>query len=105
MEYRKATKADHEAICRFFDYWLAGRGYNEHAPGAGYDFFMGHKRIRYYLKKYEVLLAIEPEHLAGIAVKRPQGDLIHLLVAGDSRGEGVGSELLGRIMPDSVREG
>lgn len=101
--YRKAVIEDLPAIVAFVDFWLTGGGVADGVSGAGHDFFVPYGRHKAYLEKYQVLLAICEGSIVGWAVKTKKGVLIHLLVAGTFRGNGIGGEMLGRMSPEVVR--
>jgi len=103
ITYRRATPDDTEGIVHFVDYWLAGRACRDQAPGASNDYFVPKARHEGFLKSHNVLLALEAEHIVGWAVTTAKHSLIHLLVAGDCRGQGVGQEMLRRLNPELVR--
>ena len=103
VEYRNAQAEDLDAIAAFVDFWLTGGGLADGVTGSAHDFFVPRGRHEAYLKKYCVLLALLADEILGWAVKTKKGVLIHLLVAGTFRGQGIGSELLKRMSPDVVR--
>lgn len=103
VEYRKAVMSDLKRIVAFVDFWLTGGGIPDKVPGCGHDFFVPVGRHEAYLAKYGVLLATYGSEIVGWAVKTKKGVLIHLLVAGTFRGNGIGSEMLRRMSPDVVR--
>lgn len=103
VKYRRAEESDLEEVVEFVDYWLKGVGKRDGMLGATDDFFVSLTRQRDYLKKYDVLLACFEDAIVGWAVKTNKGVLIHLLVAGTFRGQGIGGQLLRRIRPSVVR--
>ena len=103
VEYRKAEIFDLERLAAFVDFWLTGGGVADGVPGAGHDFFVPVGRHEAYLAKYAVLLALYEGEIVGWAVKTKKGVLIHLLVAGTFRGNGIGGEMLRRMDPEVVR--
>lgn len=103
VEYCIAEMSDLKRIVAFVDFWLTGGGIPDGVPGAGHDFFVPYGRHKAYLEKYQVLLAIYEGSIVGWAVETKKAVLIHLLVAGTFRGNGIGGELLKRMDPDSVR--
>lgn len=103
MIYRKAIESDLKSISQFTDYWLAGRGLAKGAPGAVNDYFIGPSQHRKYVLKYKTLLALEGHNIVAWAVVEPSGTLIHLLVAGDRRGQGIGSMVLRVLDPPKIR--
>lgn len=94
---------DLKRIAAFVDFWLTGGGIPDGVPGSGHDFFVPVGRHEAYLGKYHVLLALYEGEIVGWAVKTKKGVLIHLLVAGTFRGNGIGGEMLRRMSPDVVR--
>jgi len=103
MLMRQANIVDIVNLCKFTDYWLAGRGMAKGAPGAVNDTFISPGQHRKYIEKYEVWLCIENNAIVGWAVKENQDVLIHMLVAGDLRGRGIGTKLMQVIKPRFVR--
>jgi len=103
ITYRTAEKSDTDAIVTFVDYWLSGGAKHDLAPGGGQDYFVPRARHEGFLKKHHVLIALDGNHIVGWAVTTPKNSLIHLLVAGDCRGQGVGQEMLARLNPQLVR--
>lgn len=101
--YRKAVTDDLDGIANFTDFWIGGLGISCKVPGAGHDFFVPKGRHRDYLRKYAVLLAIYCGEIVGWAVKTNKGVLIHLLVAGTFRGQGIGRKMLDLLEPEVVR--
>jgi len=103
IEYRLAVDSDLENIVAFVDFWLRGDGLVDKVPGSACDFFVPVGRHQKYLRKYFVLLALLDNSIIGWAVKTNRGVLIHLLVAGTFRSAGIGSEMLKRMDPESIR--
>lgn len=103
ITYRPAEQSDTDAIVHFVDYWLSGGAKHDLAPGAGQDYFVPRARHAGFLKKHHVLIALDGNHIVGWAVTTEKHSLIHLLVAGDCRGHGVGQEMLRLLNPDLVR--
>jgi len=101
--YRPAEQSDTDAIVYFVDYWLSGGAKHDLAPGGGQDYFVPRARHEGFLKKHHVLIALDGNHIVGWAVTTQKHSLIHLLVAGDCRGQGVGQEMLARLNPQLVR--
>lgn len=101
--YRKAVESDLDTIVRFVDYWLAGRGLADEIPGSAHDYFVPRGRHIKFLRKYNVLLAFYETGLVGWAVTTHLGVLIHLLVAGTFRHQGIGSKMLELMDPDTIR--
>lgn len=102
IEYRTATLNDIGPICRFTDFWLAGRGLRSNAPGAVNDYFISPSQHKKYITKYTVQLALLSEDIIAWAVKQPNGTLTHLLVAGNMRGQGIGWTMLQILDPPTV---
>jgi len=103
VEYCAAKVEDLNAIYAFVDFWLSGGGLADGVTGAGHDFFVPLGRHQAYLKKYQVLLAKYGGEIVGWAVKTKKGVLIHLLVAGTFRAQGIGGKMLELMKPDVVR--
>lgn len=103
VEYRIAHESDLPAIVAFVDFWLAGRGLVDSIPGSAHDYFVPAGRHFKYITKYVTLIALVENHIVGWSVKTHLGVLIHLLVAGTFRHRGIGTELLRRQDPKSVR--
>jgi len=103
ITYRVAGLGDLGKIREFVDFWLSGRGNRVNAPGAVDDCFVSEGQHRTYLARYLVVVAVEDDQIVGWAVKTLKGVLLHLLVAGDYRGQGVGGNLLRITSPESVR--
>ncbi|MBA7615445.1 hypothetical protein ES703_22726 [subsurface metagenome] len=103
IEYRRARESDLPAITSFVDFWLAGRGLADGVHGSAHDYFVPAGRHLKFVTKYTTLIALVENCIIGWAVKTHQGVLIHLLVAGTFRHRGIGSELLKRMDPESIR--
>lgn len=103
LKYRKATLQDVKSLSKFTDWWLAGRGFNKGVPGAVNDCFISPGQHRKYVKKYSVHLCIDDTKIVAWAVVQHGGVMIHLLVAGNYRGTGIGSRLLNILSPRYVR--
>jgi len=101
--YRVAGLGDLEKIKEFVDFWLSGRGKRVGTPGAVDDCFVSVGQHKAYLRRYLVVVALEDDKIVGWGVKTMKGVLLHLLVAGDHRGQGIGGELLRIMEPWSVR--
>lgn len=100
---RTATIADLKAICKFTDYWLAGRGIAQKAPGSVNDYFISPRQHKKYIEKYTTYIATDNGKLVGWCVIEGSNTMIHLLVAGDKRGQGIGLRLLEFTNPQTVR--
>ncbi|GAH20000.1 unnamed protein product [marine sediment metagenome] len=103
VEYRRARESDIPAITAFVDYWLAGRGLVDHTPGSAHDYFVPAGRHLKFVTKYTTIIALVENCIIGWSVKTHKDVLIHLLVAGTFRHRGIGTELLCRQNPESVR--
>jgi len=103
VSFRVAGLGDLVKIKEFVDFWLSGRGKRVNAPGVVNDYFVSEGQHRSYLRLYLVVLAFEDDRIVGWGVKTLKGVLLHLLVAGDHRSQGIGGELLRIIGPVSVR--
>ncbi len=103
MEIRAATLSDLSAVCEFTDYWLAGKGLRDRAPGAVKDYFIPPGQHKRYIVRYTTLLIVDNGSIIGWSVKQLNGTLIHLLIAGTHRGKGLGSFLLAAANAPTVR--
>jgi N-acetylglutamate synthase-like GNAT family acetyltransferase len=103
ITYRRARWSDLKPISQFVDFWLSGRAKNQGIKNAGNDYFVSTSQHKSYLKKCTVFLAESKKTIVGWAVKERTNVLIHLLVAADMRGYGIGTELLRRLNPDIIR--
>lgn len=103
IKYRKANESDLPAIVSFVDFWLKGEGLADKVPGSTHDYFVPAGRHLKFVTKYTTLLALVENYIIGWAVKTHKGVLIHLLVAGTWRFSGIGSELLKRMNPETIR--
>jgi len=103
VKYRQARESDLPAITAFVDFWLAGRGLADKIPGSAHDYFVPAGRHLKYVTKYVTLLALLENCIIGWAVKTHKGVLIHLLVAGAFRNEGIGSKMLKLMDPETIR--
>lgn len=103
INYRIATTEDLPAIIEFVDYWLSGRAKNQGVLNAGNDYFISPRQHRKYINQYSVVVALERSTIVGWAVKQHQQTLIHLLIAGNQRGRGIGKELLKSLDPRIIR--
>jgi len=102
MKTRKATIADLKDICFFTDFWLAGRGIRMNAPGAVNDYFISPSQNKKYIEKYETWLVCEEKEIIAWAVIQHDGSLIHMMVAGTHRKEGIGMKFLKEIAPKKI---
>lgn len=103
IKYRLANEADLPAIVSFVDFWLKGEGLADKVPGSAHDYFVPAGRHLKYVTKYTTLLATIENYMVGWAVKTHKGVLIHLLVAGTFRNEGIGSKMLELMNPETIR--
>lgn len=101
--YRTAGPDDLNVIREFTDFWLSGKGYTAGIEGAGHDYFIPTRQHSDYLKNYTTLLAFDQNQLVGWAVRQRDGTLIHLLVASNFRGKGIGAALLKMLTPTTIR--
>lgn len=100
---RTAEIADLKPICNFTDYWLAGRGLAHNAPGAVNDYFISPRQHKKYIEKYTTYIVLIDNKIIAWSVIEPDNTMIHLLVAGDWRGKGIGSTILEVTNPHAVR--
>lgn len=103
IKYRLAHESDIPAITAFVDFWLAGRGLADKVRGSAHDYFVPAGRHLKFVTKYVTLLALLENCIVGWAVKTHKGVLIHLLIAGAFRNEGIGSEMLRLMDPETIR--
>lgn len=98
----KATDADFYELKDFTDFWLAGRGKAKGIPGAVNDCFISPSQHAKYLRKYQVYIVRYYIEIIAWAVVQHNGSLIHLLVSGFYRKQGIGSSLLKFIAPFKI---
>lgn len=103
VQYRQANEADLPAITAFVDYWLRGDGIPDGVPGSAHDYFVPAGRHLKFVTKYSTIIALLANCIVGWSVKTHKDVLIHLLVAGTFRGQGIGSKLLALQNPEIVR--
>lgn len=103
IKYRLANEPDLPAIISFVDFWLKGEGLTDKVPGSAHDYFVPAGRHLKYVTKYTTLLALLENCIIGWAVKTHKGVLIHLLVAGTFRHQGIGSKMLELMDPETIR--
>ncbi len=103
IKFRIANESDIPAIVSFVDFWLKGQGIPAKIPGSAHDYFVPAGRHPKYVTRYITLLALLENDIIGWAVKTHKGVLIHLLVAGTFRNEGIGSEMLELMDPETIR--
>lgn len=102
LTFRLAEITDLEPICRFTDFWLAGRGLKIGAKFAVNDYFISPSQHSKYISRYTVLTGWEDLKLIAWSVKQPNGTLTHLLVAGTHRHRGIGKHMLVLLSPSKV---
>lgn len=98
----KAVQDDLDAIVKFTDYWLAGRGCRVNAPGAVNDCFISPSQHKKYIIKYQTYIVREDEKIIAWAVIQYDGSMIHFLIAGTHRHCGMGSQLLNVLDPPKI---
>lgn len=103
LTYHEAVLGDVKALSRFTDWWLAGRGKAKGVIGAVNDCFISPSQHKKYVVKYRTWLCCDGAQVVGWAVVEPAGTMIHLLVAGNYRGKGIGSRLLKILSPRCIR--
>lgn len=103
LEFRDATIEDLKAVSRFTDFWLSGRGKRLKALGAVDDCFISPSQHKKYICKYRTLICLDEVQLVGWAVIEPSSTLIHLLVAGNFRGQGIGRQMMQILSPKFIR--
>lgn len=103
IEYRRARKSDLYDIQKFVDFWLSGRAKSQGIKNSGNDYFVTINQHKSYLRNYIVYLALENKKIIGWGVKERSNVLIHLLIAADKRGLGIGAKLLKLLNPDVIR--
>ena len=103
LTYRQATLDDLAGICHFTDWWLSGRGKSKGVEGAVDDYFVSKGQHSKYVQKYATWLCLDEATIVGWAVVEPSDVMIHLLVAGDRRGEGIGKVMMATLRPRFVR--
>jgi len=102
IDIQKATIQDLKAIAKFTDFWLAGRGLKVNADGAVNDYFISPSQHKKYITKYQTYIVHDNETLIAWAVIQNDGSLIHLLVAGTHRRQGIGRQLIEYLEPSQV---
>ncbi len=103
IQYRLANESDIPAIVAFVDFWLAGRGLADGVPGSAHDYFVPAGRHLKFVTKYTTIIALVENCIVGWSVKTHKGVLIHLLVAGPFRHQGIGSKMLELMDPSTIR--
>jgi hypothetical protein len=102
INIQKAKLADLKAICKFTDYWLAGRGIVHKAPGAVNDYFISPSQHKKYIEKYSTYIIHHLNELVAWAVIQPNEAMIHLLVSGYYRKRGIGRFILKELAPKTI---
>lgn len=102
MKIKKATIADLPGIRTFVDFWLSGRGTQVNAPGAVNDCFISTSQHKRYIEKYSTYIAITGKAIIAWSVIQHDGSLIHLLVSGYHRNEGVGTKIIKFLAPKKI---
>lgn len=100
---QQATLNDLDEIRTFTDFWLSGRGKRVNAPGAVDDCFISPSQHKRYIEKYITFKIIIEKKMVGWGVIQHDGSLIHFLIAGTHRGQGIGSSILNLIAPQKIR--
>lgn len=103
IEYRKAEMKDLDEISAFTDFWMCGYGVTDSIPGTGNNYFVSAGQHESYMTKHNVQLALHHGKIVGWAVSTKKGVLIHLLIAGTFRKQGIGSKLLEQCKPSIIR--
>jgi len=75
----------------------------DQVPGSAHDYFVPAGRHLKFVTKYTTIIALVENCIIGWSVKTHKDVLIHLLVAGRFRHQGIGSELLARMNPETIR--
>lgn len=89
-------------ICNFTDFWLAGRGKRINAPGAVDDYFISPSQHKKYIEKYSTFIVCDENIIVAWAVIQNDGSLIHFLIAGTHRRQGIGRMFLKRLNPQLI---
>ena len=103
LNTRTANIDDLDLVSGFVDWWLSGRGKRHGVVGAVNDYFISKGQHKKYIVRYRTWLCFDQLELIGWAVVEPSGTLIHILIAGPRRGEGIGKMLMKMIAPKLVR--
>ena len=99
---QRAKIEDLKEICRFTDFWLAGRGKKIGACGATNDCFISPSQHKKYIEKYATWIIKEEEKIIAWSVTQHDGSLIHFLIAGTHRGKNIGSTFLDALSPAQI---
>jgi len=103
LQYRQAVLDDVKALCKFTDWWLSGRGKAEGVPGAVNDCFVSPGQHGKYIVRYKTWICLDDLEIIAWAVVEPSSTMIHLLVSGDYRSNGIGQRLVKILSPRIVR--
>jgi len=102
LTIQRATLQDLQRICKFTDYWLAGRGLRFKAPGAVDDYFISPSQHKKYIEKYQTFMAHLAVNMIGWAVIQHDDSMIHFLIAGQYRRQGYGKQFLDFLQPAKI---
>lgn len=103
LQFRRAVLDDLSALCFFTDWWLSGRGKSKGIDGAVDDCFISPGQHKKYIEKYTTWICLDGDKIVGWAVIEPSDTMIHLLVAGNYRGLGIGSAFVDCLSPRFIR--
>lgn len=103
ISYRIARSVDLQDIRQFVDYWLSGRARGPDRKISSNDYFVSHRQHSDYLKEKKVLIAHNINTMVGWAVMSRSGTLIHLLVHGRYRNQGIASKIITILNPKTIR--
>lgn len=103
LTYRRAVLGDLKELCKFTDWWLAGRGKRQGVTGAVDDCFITPGQHRKYICRYLTWVCCDGYKIVGWAVVERSDTMIHLLVASNYRGKGIGTMLLSYLSPRFIR--
>ncbi len=103
LKYHRAVLADVKALSRFTDWWLAGRGKAKGIVGAVNDCFIAPSQHKKYITRYKTWICLDGKQIVAWAVVEPSNTMIHLLIAGNYRGLGIGTRLVNILSPRYVR--
>lgn len=103
IKLRQATVDDLKSICKFTNWWLAGRGKAKGVIGAVNDYFISPSQHRKYIVKYKTVIVLDGAEIICWAVLAEGFILIHLLVAEPYRGRGIGRSVVKFLFPRIVR--
>lgn len=103
ITYQIARSVDLQDIRQFVDYWLSGRARGPDRQISSNDYFVSHRQHSDYLKEKTVLMAHNADILVGWAVMSKTGTLIHLLIHGHYRNQGIASRMIQILNPKTIR--